>query len=771
MSMQTILVLVVDDEPIIRQLYADLLAEHGYQVLIARNAKEGIATVIGGSIDVILMDIVMPEMTGLEALEAIKRIAPEMPVIMVTSHPTSENAIAALKLGACDFLSKGFQPQDLLLSIQRAVERRKLVLENRRLLEGLQDKVQEFTTLTEVGHTLNSTLNLDELLGLAMRKAQEVLKAEASSLMLIDEETDELYFRVALGERGDAVKEARLKIGQGIAGWVAQKGEPLLVPDVQEDPRFYRNLDQQSGFRTKSILCVPIQAKGKTIGVVEVINRADGGEFQEKDIALLSAIAAQAGIAIQNARLYGETERQNVELSFLLQSSQELLSPLDPDTIFSRITAKLLEVIPAARTGIILLEDDEVGRIAAGSIDARRLPRQRCGAGKIQLALYPEIQEVLRTGRPMAISDVWTHPLTAGVRDLLRAIGLRSLLVTPMLDQGRVFGVITVAQFDLRRPFSTNEIRLCQTLANQASIGVANARLYQELREQSEQLERASRYKSEFLANMSHELRTPLNSIIGFSDLLQHRLVGSLTEKQERYVTNIHVSGKHLLNLISDILDLAKVEAGKLVLYLQPMSVAETLEDGLVIVQGLATQRNQTIQAEIEKDLAPLEADPVRFKQILFNLLSNAIKFTPDGGTIAIRARRVPGIAEHPQGTRSRNAGLSATDTPPQSAIRNPQSEIGECLELRVTDSGMGIRAEDLPRLFHEFVQLDATASKRHEGTGLGLALTRRLVELHGGRIWAESQGEGRGSTFMFLLPFARPVESPAASNDLSTSR
>ena len=750
MSMETILILVVDDEPLIQQLYSDLLAGHGYQVQIARNAAEGIEAVKRGSIDVILMDIVMPGMTGLEALGVVKKVAPETPVIMVTSHPTSEHAIQALKLGAYDFLSKGFHPKDLLLTVQRAVERRKLMLENKRLVEGLQEKVQEFSTLTEVGNTLSSTLNLDELLGLVMQKAQEVLKAEASSLMLIDEETNELYFSVALGERGDAVKEARLKIGQGIAGWVAEKGVPLLVPDAHKDPRFYRHLDDQTGFRTESILCVPIRANGKTIGVVEVINRSGGGPFEERDIALLSSIATQAGIAIQNAQLYRETERQNVELSFLLQSSQDLLSALDLDTILSRMMSKLLEIIPAARTGIIILEDEEVGCVVTGSMDARRLPPQRSIVGKIKLALYPEIREVLRTGRPVVISDAWQDPLMIEVRHLLRAIGLRSLLVTPILDRDRVFGVISVAQFDQLRRFSAEVIRLCQTLANQASISMANARLYQQLREKSEQLERASRYKSEFLANMSHELRTPLNSIIGFSELLQHPLIGPLTEKQLRYIANIHWSGKHLHQLINDILDLAKVEAGKLVLHPAPIPVAGSLEDIVVIAQGLAQQKAQTLRTVIEGDLPPLHADPVRFKQILFNLLSNAVKFSPEHGTISVRARRIPRIAD----LGLPIADLTTAESAPQSEIANLQSEIRDFLEIAVTDTGVGIKAEDLPRLFQEFVQLDATTSKCHEGTGLGLALTRRLVEMHGGHIWAESEGEGRGSTFTVVLPF-----------------
>ncbi|MGH7408296.1 MAG: sensor histidine kinase, partial [Candidatus Methylomirabilales bacterium] len=210
-------------------------------------------------------------------------------------------------------------------------------------------------------------------------------------------------------------------------------------------------------------------------------------------------------------------------------------------------------------------------------------------------------------------------------------------------------------------------------------------------------------------------------SIMGFSEVLKGQTVGPLNAKQVRYVGHIHQSGKHLLQLINDILDLAKVEAGKFVLEPVALPVEATLEDILVIARGLANKKAQTIEAQIEPDLPPLQADPVRFKQILFNLLSNAIKFTPEQGRITLGARRAP--------------------------------ETGDCLEISVTDTGIGIKAEDLPRLFQEFVQLEAAATKRYEGTGLGLALTKRLVELHGGRIWAESAGESRGSTFTVVLP------------------
>ena len=262
------------------------------------------------------------------------------------------------------------------------------------------------------------------------------------------------------------------------------------------------------------------------------------------------------------------------------------------------------------------------------------------------------------------------------------------------------------------------------------------------------QLEAASRHKSEFLANMSHELRTPLNSIIGFAELLLGQKAEVLNEKQRRYLGIIHNSGRHLLQLINDILDLSKVEAGKLTIRPQPLPVASTLEDILVIARGLAAKKGQTIATEIAPELPRLQADPVRLKQILFNLLSNAVKFTPDGGRITVTAQRVTagnGSWGDPSGA---GRGASGASVSPEGSI----------LEIRVTDTGIGIRPEDLPRLFKEFVQLETTQSQGHEGTGLGLALTKRLVELHGGRICVGSDGKDKGSTFTLLLPFTAPT-------------
>jgi signal transduction histidine kinase len=267
---------------------------------------------------------------------------------------------------------------------------------------------------------------------------------------------------------------------------------------------------------------------------------------------------------------------------------------------------------------------------------------------------------------------------------------------------------------------------------------VRSALAQQSLRRERVAAEAASRHKSEFLTNMSHELRTPLNSILGFSELLLEQTQQVLSPRQRRYLTHIHESGRHLLQLINDVLDLSKVEAGRLTLHPEPLPVALTVQDLLALAQGLANKKHQAIRADIAPDLPPLSMDLVRFKQILFNLLSNAVKFTPEGGTITVSVRRVAG---EPLARASGTVGVPA----------------GEWLELVISDTGIGIRAEDLPRLFQAFEQLEPAATKSHEGTGLGLVLTKRLVQLHGGRIRAESAGTGCGSTFTVLLPFAGP--------------
>jgi Amt family ammonium transporter len=356
-------------------------------------------------------------------------------------------------------------------------------------------------------------------------------------------------------------------------------------------------------------------------------------------------------------------------------------------------------------------------------------------------------------GRGVIWNDYASHPH----RDpkLLQHVSLAACMAAPLKIREQLIGVLTLNLDEPGRYFSQADLALLDTFASQMSVAIENNRLYeekrlaaiqleatvedrtQELLAANQKLQAASRHKSEFLANMSHELRTPLNAVIGFSDLLLGQSPGPLTDKQVRHLAHIGSGGKHLLQLINDILDLSKVEAGKISLECKSLAVETALDDILVIAKGLAHRKGQTIVTEIEPNLPTLRADPVRFKQILLNLLSNAVKFSPDEGLITLSARQGP-----------------AADS--RSLTTDPS------LEIRVKDTGLGVKAEDIPRLFQEFTQLEAAGSKRREGTGLGLALTKKLVEIHGGRIWAESPGEGQGTTFTVLLPFAGPIDKEA---------
>ena len=262
--------------------------------------------------------------------------------------------------------------------------------------------------------------------------------------------------------------------------------------------------------------------------------------------------------------------------------------------------------------------------------------------------------------------------------------------------------------------FSPEVVNLLQTFATQSALAIQNARLFREIEEKSRQIEAANRHKSEFLANMSHELRTPLNAIIGFSEVLGERLFGELNEKQAEYTDDILSSGRHLLSLINEILDLSKVEAGRMELELATFDLPTALENARTFVRERAVRHAITLDLSVDEHLGDFVGDERKIKQILLNLLSNAVKFTPEGGRIGINARQADGS-----------------------------------VEISVSDTGIGIAPEDQPTIFEEFRQVGGDYAHKKEGTGLGLTLAKKFVELHGGKIWVESE-VGKGSDFYF---------------------
>jgi signal transduction histidine kinase len=319
---------------------------------------------------------------------------------------------------------------------------------------------------------------------------------------------------------------------------------------------------------------------------------------------------------------------------------------------------------------------------------------------------------------PVQLPDILKEQEFTGtrVRPLFARLGYRSVLAVPLLREERVLGALTIWRKQTA-DFSPEIVNLLQTFATQSALAIQNARLFREIEDKSRQIEAANRHKSEFLANMSHELRTPLTAIIGFSEVLSDKLFGELNDKQDEYMGDIVSSGRHLLSLINDILDLSKVEAGRMELDVTRFDLPMAIDNALILIRERATRHGIKVDHTIDERLGEFVGDERKFKQILLNLLSNAVKFTPEGGSISVSAA----LAE-------------------------------DAVEVTVSDTGIGIAPENQQAIFEEFRQVGTDAAKKREGTGLGLTLTKKFVELHGGTIRVES-AVGKGSTFTFTLP------------------
>jgi signal transduction histidine kinase len=496
----------------------------------------------------------------------------------------------------------------------------------------------------------------------------------------------------------------------------------VAVHDVLGDPDYAFRGGAKLGFR--SVLGVPLMREGTPIGAI-AIGKQEPGPFPPQQVALMQTFADQAVIAIENVRLFRELQARTSalthsveELRVLGEVGQAVSSTLDLEAVLRTIVAKATALAnvdggaifeyDAPREEFRLHTTHELPDDLVAALGAKPMPK---GEGVVgQLAL---------TGRLAVVADISDdRAYRSRVRDLLLLHGYRSLLALPLLREDRVLGGLVVNR---RQPgdFPARVIELLQTFATQSALAIHNARLFREIEDKGRQLEIASRHKSTFLANMSHELRTPLNAIIGFTRIVMRRSKDQLDPKQYENLEKILGSSQHLLSLINAVLDLAKVEAGKVEVRAGEVHLAAVLEQCVRTVEPLVKD-GVTLERGFEPALPVLWSDEEKIRQIVINLLSNAAKFTAQG---SIRV----------------GAGVD-----------------GERMLVVVADTGVGIPPDRLDAVFEEFEQVDAARARMHGGTGLGLAIARRLARLMGGDLAAAST-LGSGSTFTVSLPLSCP--------------
>jgi signal transduction histidine kinase len=587
---------------------------------------------------------------------------------------------------------------------------------------SLAEALEQQTAAAEILRVISSSpTDVQPVLDAIARNAALVCDAYDAVVFLL--EGDRVRCAAHYGPIDITIQHTTLSRGSVIETAILDR-QPVHVHDLlaTEPPAFplTAKAAREGGFRT--VLSVPLLRENQAIGAL-AIRRREVQPFTAQQIALLQTFADQAVIAIENARLLTELQARTEELSrsvselrALGEVGQAISSTLDLETVLTTIVARAVQL--SGLDGGVVFEYDETTeefvhrastRMSGALMDARRvtpIPKGEGVVGRTAITL-----------EPVQVPDITIRGAYEGrLRENLIESGIRAVVAVPMVREGQLIGCLGVTR-NQPGEFPAETIDLLRTFATQSALAIQNARLYQEIADKSRQLEAASRHKSEFLANMSHELRTPLNAVIGFSEVLLQRMFGDLNAKQDEYLKDIYSSGQHLLSLINDILDLSKIEAGRMELAPAPFHLPSALDNAVTLVKERAARHGITLDVAIDPGPGEIVGDERKVKQVLLNLLSNAVKFTPEGGRIGLRASRKDGA-----------------------------------VEIAVTDTGIGIAPEDQAAIFEEFRQVGHDETRKQEGTGLGLTLAKKFVELHGGRIWVES-APGQGSTFTFTLP------------------
>jgi signal transduction histidine kinase/putative methionine-R-sulfoxide reductase with GAF domain len=580
-----------------------------------------------------------------------------------------------------------------------------------RLFQETERRAHQLATLNEITRQLTGTLETEPLLQKILDSAVGILNCEAGSLFLVDEATDELVFKATAGPAQNLTGQ-RLAPGTGIVGEAVQTRRAVVSNNVQQEASWFASVDKSTGFVTRAILAVPLQVKENVIGVLEVINRKDGLPFVDDDQNLLSAFGGQAAVAIDNARLYTLTDQELSarveELSVMQRIDRELNASLDVARAM-RLTLEWAMRQSNAAAGLIgILEEQGVRLMAQQGYEEI----EQTYKDTLMPLEQPALRSAIETGQPQFSKlDERTPGLLAGAQ---------TQTVVPIRREAMVIGLI-VLESRQAEVQPGESLTFLTRLSDHAAIAIANAQLYHEVQS-------ANQAKSEFVSFVAHELKNPMTSIKGYTELLAKGAVGPITDMQANFLATIHSNTERMSTLVSDLNDNSKIEAGRLRLDFKAIELTGVVEDVVRSTRRQLDDKKQVINLKIASPLPKIWADPVRLAQVATNLVSNANKYTQEGGILTVGAEK------------------SANQWDPQGAA--------QVVHIWVQDNGIGISLEDQKKIFQKFFRSDDSKAREAPGTGLGLNITKSLVEMMGGRIWFESEFR-QGTIFHFTVPVA----------------
>jgi PAS domain S-box-containing protein len=586
--------------------------------------------------------------------------------------------------------------------------------------------------ITQITEAALSAPDITGLLQIIHENIKTLMPANNFSISLYDETTDLMTFPYYVDE--NHVVYHSQKPGQGLTSYVLRTGEALLVtPEVFDDLEKSGEVRAEDlhgrGYSRGDWLGVPLRSGTRRIGVMAVETYNPRIRLTGKDRDTLNLLAAQVAVAIERKRGEDALKRRNVYLAAASEIGRLVTSTLDLNTIFSRTVNLVLERFGFYHAAIFVVEEtgfNAILREATG--DAGREMKLRHHSLPVNERSI--VGKATQTGKVVVTNDTATDKIH---RPNPLLPDTRSEAAVPLHVGVRIIGALDIQSPNVDA-FTPDDLSVLQILADQVAIAIDNARSYELSQEAVKEMRELDRMKSMFLANMSHELRTPLNSIIGFSRVILKGIDGPTSELQEQDLTAIYNSGQHLLGLINDILDVSKIEAGKMELAFDEVNMAEVINGVMSTVVGLVRDKQIQLLKNIPEDLPTARADAIRVRQILLNLLSNAAKFTMEG-SITVEASVESGPAGHPE------------------------------ILISVIDTGQGINPKDQAKLFQAFSQVDDSLTRKTGGSGLGLSISQQLVQMHGGRIGVHSV-PGEGSTFYFTLPVFRLKSEAAAANE-----